>query len=86
MLLMSYLNNPLEFKIHREYINSKDLDWFFIFQYFNIYCDEDRKHEMRKRLRERNNLIPNIIRNKNLIINIIYKIINMLIEKYLRIN
>jgi protein YibB len=81
MLLMSYLNNPLEFKIHREYINSKDLDWFFIFQYFNIYCDEDRKHEMRKRLRERNNLIPNIIRNKNLIINIIYKIINMLNRK-----
>jgi hypothetical protein len=81
MLLMSYLNNPHEFKIHREYINSEDLDWFFIFQYFNIYSDEDRKHEMRKRLRERNNLIPKIIYNKNLLINIIYKIINMLNRK-----
>jgi protein YibB len=35
LLLMSYASNPQEFMIHNEIINPKDLDWFFIFQYYN---------------------------------------------------
>lgn len=49
LMLMSYLNEPHHFKIHREYLNSKDLDWFFIFQYYNDKCDENRKIEMESR-------------------------------------
>ena len=39
LMLMSYASKPEEFKIYNENINYKDLGWFFIFQYYNDYCD-----------------------------------------------
>lgn len=46
LMLMSYISDIKNFKIHIENINYQDLDWFFIFQYYNENCDLNRKQEM----------------------------------------
>ena len=35
LLLMSYVSDPQKFIIHKENIDYKNLDWFFIFRYYN---------------------------------------------------
>jgi hypothetical protein len=35
LLLMSYVSDPQKFIIHKEDIDYKNLDWFFIFLYYN---------------------------------------------------
>ncbi len=39
LLLLSYKSNPQEFILHKENIDYQDLDWFFIFKYYNL-CSE----------------------------------------------
>jgi len=39
LLLLSYKSNPQEFILHQEEIDYNDLDWFFIFKYYNT-CSE----------------------------------------------
>lgn len=39
LLLLSYKFNPQEFVLHREDVDDQDLDWFFIFKYYNS-CSE----------------------------------------------
>lgn len=41
LLLMSYISNSKEFKIHHEDINYQDLGWFFIFQHYNDRCNNE---------------------------------------------
>lgn len=49
LMLMSFIKAPEEFKIHQENINRLDLDWFYIFQYFNQECNSEYYTEMKKR-------------------------------------
>ena len=39
LLLLSYISDPQKFCLHKEIINYQDLDWFFIFKYYNL-CPE----------------------------------------------
>ena len=37
LLLLSYMSNKKEFVLYREIIDYDNLDWFYIFQYYNQY-------------------------------------------------
>ena len=39
LLLLSYKSNSQEFILHKENIDYQDLDWFFIFKYYNLYSE-----------------------------------------------
>ena len=39
LLLLSYMSNKKEFVLYREIINYDDLDWFYIFHYYNQKCN-----------------------------------------------